>query len=845
MKSGSIKSSIVVFLVWFSVSLAAYSPDSSLGITAVPASMGSAYTSQFDRYTKVTAPNGKAIHIVAQSKVSNEQIVRARNVLEHFLADFGGSAYGAHKDEVANKMANNGAILLLLNGSDNDNNDPTVEGQALYQEELVVEGASWYINNEYDDHRDATFEEILHLVHDYGIGVDGHNSFPGALPAYQSEIRSAQQYALSNNLWGMGESEWINELTQENSLTQEYLAAVIDSYYGLWGAYSGSLGMWGLYIAKTRSDIQSKDTRGWGLIGKFFHPYLTYNARIDSSFSGTFYMNFSSSLKYTHKSQYLKDITLTGSKNTKVRGNGYDNSITGNSGDNTVKFSGSYSQYTLSKSNGVITVGDNISGRDGTDTLTAVEYIQFSDRTVSADDVGSGGGSPGGGGTIALSANRLDFAAVSGVTPGSQTFSVNNSGSGTLSWTLSTSASWLQCAPTSGSDGTTVMVSLNLPGGPGIYTGTITVSDVNATNSPQTLAVNLKVYGAGYTEAPFGQFATPLDGATVAGSIAVTGWVLDDLGVDSVKIYRDGDGLVYIGDAVFVRGSRPDVETQYPGYPNNDRAGWGYMLLTNFFPNGGNGQFNLYAIATDLEGNQTTLGVKSIDVDNANAVKPFGAIDTPTQGGTASGSSYVNWGWVLTPQPGEIPTSGSSINVFVDGVNVGNPIYNIYLSDIAGLFPGYANSNGAIGYFYLDTTGYDDGLHTIQWVVTDNLDRTDGIGSRYFTIANGNRSAVQRVSAATAAALTVENHRTVAIDEMEHLILPLPGQTVAGCMKVGNQLERLPVGSTLDTVENNFLWLPGPGFVGRFHLVFVVKDLDGKLTRMDVTVDIYPKDWHR
>jgi hypothetical protein len=114
------------------------------------------------------------------------------------------------------------------------------------------------------------------------------------------------------------------------------------------------------------------------------------------------------------------------------------------------------------------------------------------------------------------------------------------------------------------------------------------------------------------------------------------------------------------------------------------------------------------------------LGIKTIIVDNANAVKPFGAIDTPTQGGTASGSSYINWGWALTPQPNSIPTDGSTINIYVDGVNLGHPTYNILREDIATLFPGYANSNGSAGYLYLDTTTYDNGLHTIQWTATDN-----------------------------------------------------------------------------------------------------------------------------
>ena len=140
--------------------------------------------------------------------------------------------------------------------------------------------------------------------------------------------------------------------------------------------------------------------------------------------------------------------------------------------------------------------------------------------------------------------------------------------------------------------------------------------------------------------------------------------------------------------------------------------------------------------ADDTSGHTVTLGSKTITCDNANAVKPFGAIDTPTQGGIASGSAFVVWGWALTPLPRNIPTDGSTINVYVDGIDLGHPTYNIYRSDIAGLFPSYDNSNGAAGYFILDTTAYENGVHTLQWVVTDSGGNTDGIGSRYFVIQN-------------------------------------------------------------------------------------------------------------
>ncbi|MBN1996186.1 choice-of-anchor D domain-containing protein [candidate division KSB1 bacterium] len=339
---------------------------------------------------------------------------------------------------------------------------------------------------------------------------------------------------------------------------------------------------------------------------------------------------------------------------------------------------------------------------------------------------------------IVTNRTQLNFGALPGVWTNGQTVLVDNASTGTLNWTATPGISWITVMPTAGTGAYILTVSVDPAGmSTGTYSGLITISDPGAINSPQTVNVNLTIYNPGATSPPFGVFDTPLNGSTVRGSIPVTGWALDDIGVENVKIYRqDGGSLVYIADATFIEGARPDVEVAYPNYPNNYKASWGYMLLTYILPNGGNGTFTLHAIATDMEGNQVTLGIKTITCDNANAVKPFGTLDTPAQGGTASGSSYAVWGWTLTPQPNMIPTDGSTIHIWVDGVNLGHPIYNIYRSDIAAMFPGYANSNGAVFLFYLDTTIYSNGLHVIQVTVVDNAGNADGIGARYFTIIN-------------------------------------------------------------------------------------------------------------
>ncbi len=354
--------------------------------TNIPSSIGKVYTKNFNRYTRVKTPNGGSIHIVAQDKITDGQMVRARNVLSHYLINYPGSKFGADKSLVANKIAENNAVLCLLNGQDDGSNPVANQAncQPLYQNEIQVEGHDWYMKQNYQ-HRDATFEEILHFVHDNGIGIDGNLTFKGVLPDYQKEIRSAQKNGLNNNLWGRGAENkaWIKELTRENSLSQEYLASVIDSYYGLWGAWSeGEGGMRGVYIAKTRDEVKSKDSQGYDVVGKFFHPYLTYNAQIDASLNGNFSLKFDPKKPYTHHSQYLKDVTLLGKNNNSITVNQLDNHITGNDGENTVIFSGESSQYKITKDGAEIIVTDTAKARDGKNTLSNVEKLQFSDKTI-------------------------------------------------------------------------------------------------------------------------------------------------------------------------------------------------------------------------------------------------------------------------------------------------------------------------------------------------------------------------------------------------------------------------------------------------------------------------------
>ncbi len=363
----------------------------------------------------------------------------------------------------------------------------------------------------------------------------------------------------------------------------------------------------------------------------------------------------------------------------------------------------------------------------------------------------------------------------------------------------------------------------------------VILTSPNFSNSP-TVTVTATI---GQSTKPFGVFDTPVDGTTgVVGAVPVTGWALDSIEVVKVDIWREpvpgeaagSNGLVYIGDAVFSFGARPDVQAANPGLPFNTRGGWGYQMLTNFLPNAagsgpsGNGVYKLHAIAHNKAGMSVDLpgplpGTKTITVDNTDAAKPFGTIDTPSQGGTASGNAYINFGWALTPLPNIIPTGGSTITVVVDGQLLGHPTYNNYRSDIATLFPGYKNSGGAVGYYYLDTTQLSNGVHTISWNVYDDGNRGEGIGSRYFNVFNsGGPVAAPEEEALEPATITPT--RSLEIEEMGRVEIPLGA--IRGYQVVNGERVALPIGSSLK--RGVFYWQPGPGFLGEYDLVFERQD---------------------
>ncbi len=366
---------------------------SPLGVVPLSEELGQTLNGLFAKYTKHLAPNGKPIHIFAQAGVSDLQVVRAREILKYHLTDAPGTQYGSDKTALANRMADVKATLMYTDTEIKSFamrpflRDSELRLQDLYATESPVEGSFEYIHNEGKPGerftRDASYEEIMHLVHAKGL--------EDILPEYHQEIVEAEKAAIEAGIYKYG-----------RPAPHEYIITGFDLYFGLWdhNPQGDGKSFGDEYPYHTKEEMKAGDPALYDLVEKFWPKYLTYNAYIDPSFEGTFSTVRDENTPYTFKSQYLVNIVLTGSKNTNILGNDQDNQLSGNDGNNmitggkgndiikggagedTAGFSGNYSEYKITQTDNKTVVLDTVTGRDGKDELTEIEVLKFKDKEM-------------------------------------------------------------------------------------------------------------------------------------------------------------------------------------------------------------------------------------------------------------------------------------------------------------------------------------------------------------------------------------------------------------------------------------------------------------------------------
>ena len=162
------------------------------------------------------------------------------------------------------------------------------------------------------------------------------------------------------------------------------------------------------------------------------------------------------------------------------------------------------------------------------------------------------------------------------------------------------------------------------------------------------------------------------------------------------------------------------------------------MVLTNMLPNQGNGTYRFFMYAQDREGHTTLLGTRTMTCENASATKPFGAIDTPTQGGVGVGCELCEL------RLGADAAAENDSDRWLDDqradrwrVDRDRATTTTSARTSSRCSQDSNNTNGAVGFRVIDTTTLTNGLHTISWTVVDNRGAIEGIGSRFFTVSNG------------------------------------------------------------------------------------------------------------
>ena len=173
--------------------------------------------------------------------------------------------------------------------------------------------------------------------------------------------------------------------------------------------------------------------------------------------------------------------------------------------------------------------------------------------------------------TLGVSGNSLNFSGFANTAnPAAQNILVSNNGAGTLNWTASSSAPWLQLSATSGAITSGAPYSLaitpNIAGlRAGTYAGTVTISSSNAVSgSPQTVNVTLTLTGI-MMQATFP--GPTLDGWAYSPQGLPTGWSLSN---GAVSYNGSGATQIYAGNSTWANytvqtGFLLSVLSNYPG----------------------------------------------------------------------------------------------------------------------------------------------------------------------------------------------------------------------------------------------------------------------------------------
>lgn len=214
---------------------------------------------------------------------------------------------------------------------------------------------------------------------------------------------------------------------------------------------------------------------------------------------------------------------------------------------------------------------------------------------------------------------------------------------------------------------------------------------------------------------------TPTPGATVFGIVEVKGFVLDPRGVANIRLIVD-DQVLHEAD---LNQPREDLRRLYPGFFGENpsaKPGFRTSFLASALADGPHTLAIEVTFADTVspggEPAKAILGNRTILVDNTRQQPPLGDLDSPGPDGLVYVSGpFPIIGWVLDDQGIRQTQVGdkvlADIEVLVDGRVYGQALYPLPRPDIANTYPDVPGA-GASGFqLNLDSTRYNNGIHTI------------------------------------------------------------------------------------------------------------------------------------
>jgi hypothetical protein len=401
---------------------------------------------------------------------------------------------------------------------------------------------------------------------------------------------------------------------------------------------------------------------------------------------------------------------------------------------------------------------------DGSHTLTAVARDAAGNTTTSAavtvtvsndtTDPTVSISAPAGGatvsGTLTVSASASDNVGVAGVQ-----FKLDGANLGTEDVTSPYSVSWNTTTATNGSH-------------------TLTAVARDAAGNTTTSAV-VTVTASNDTTDPTVSISAPAGGATVSGTLTVSGSASDNIGVVGVQFKLDGANL-----------GTEDTTSPYS-------VSWNTTTATN-------GSHTLTAVARDAAGNTTTSTAVSVTAAN-DATDPTVSISAPAGGATVSGT---------------ITVSGSaSDNIGVVGVQ--------FKLDGANLGAEDTTSPYSVSW---NTTTAANGSHTLTAVARDAAGNTTTSAVVTVTVSNDTTDPTVSISAPAGGA-TVSGTVTVSGSASDNV----------GVVGVQFKLDGANLGTEDTTSPYSVSWNTTTAANGSHTLTAVARDAAGN-TRTSTAVTV-------